>query len=166
TVRTPRRHLQPDGFGVFPYASEESGGLPLTPQFRVFSSNLQPLCSLGNDVVFFGEEEPDIIWDGTGEAVCISGREAAHGLKYVEDGQEKLFTADGCLMEEQGKLILLTETASSEVKVYPEGNTELHFCREIQPEGQLILLQEEETYVEYEIRIRGEMTEYLNDLWI
>ena len=87
-------------------------------------------------------------------------------MKYLEDGQEKLFTADGCLMEEQGKLILLTETASSEVKVYPEGNTELHFCREIQPEGQLILLQEEETYVEYEIRIRGEMTEYLNDLWI
>ena len=166
TARTPLLHLQPDGYGVFPYASEESGGLPLTPQFRVFSSNLQPLCSLGNDVVFFGEEEPDIIWDGTGEAVCISGREAAHGLKYVEDGQEKLFTADGCLMEEQGKLILLTETASSEVKVYPEGNTELHFCREIQPEGQLILLREEETYVEYEIRIRGEMTEYLNDLWI
>ena len=166
TARTPLLHLQPDGYGVFPYASEESGGLPLTPQFRIFSSNLQPLCSLGNDVVFFGEEEPDIIWDGTGEAVCISGREAAHGLKYVEDGQEKLFTADGCLMEEQGKLILLTETASSEVKVYPEGKTELHFCREIQPEGQLILLREEETYVEYEIRIRGEMTEYLNDLWI
>lgn len=165
-ARTPLLHLREDGYGLFPYASEESGGLPMTSELRVFSSNLQPLCSLGNHVVFFGEEEPDIVWDGRGEVICISGREAAHGVKYMEDGQEKLFTADGCLMEEQGKLILLTEEASGEVKIYPEGRTELHFCREIQPEGQLVLLQKNDRYVEYEIGICAERTENLNDLWI
>ena len=166
TAQTPPLHLKADGYGIFPYATEESGGLPLTFDFRVFSSNLQPLCALGSDVVFFGEEEPEIVWDGTGEAICISSREAAHGLKYPEEGQERLFTAEGCLMEEQGKLILLTEHASNEVKIYPQGETEIHFCREVQPAGTLLEVAEGEDYVEYEIQIRGEKTEWLNDLWI
>ena len=166
TAQTPPLHLKADGYGIFPYATEESGGLPLTFDFRVFSSNLQPLCALGSDVVFFGEEEPEIVWDGTGEAICISSREAAHGLKYPEEGQEQLFTAEGCLMEEQGKLILLTEHASNEVKIYPQGETEIHFCREVRPDGTLLEVAEGEDYVEYEIQIRGEKTEWLNDLWI
>lgn len=166
TARLPRLTLAEDSCGVFPYASEESGGMELTPQFRVFSSNWQPLCRLGQDVVFFGEGEPEILWEGSGQAVCITPWEARHGLKYMENGMERLFVADGCLYEEQGKLYLLSETDSSEVTVYPEGKTEVHFCSRARVQGDIAQERSGEEWEEYVIRTDITRTECLHDVWI
>ena len=116
TARTPLLYLQPDGYGVFPYASEESGGLPLTPQFRVFSSTCS-LCAPWAMTWYFSEKRSPTLFGMERERLSAF---PAGGCPWIEvRGGRAGKTVYGRWLPDggAGKLILLTETASSEVKV-------------------------------------------------
>lgn len=148
-------------WGWLPYAAQETEGMVLTPGFRLFSSNYSLLCRLGDDVVFFGCGEPEVLWQGKGNAVCISSYEAEHGLKF----SGKYFVSDGCLVEEKGNLYLLTKREKNVVKCYPEGREEQVCCESAKAKVSWECRDIREDYREYQVNIRGEQ-EKLHDLWI
>ncbi|MBS6195351.1 MAG: beta-galactosidase, partial [Clostridiales bacterium] len=160
-IELPEIHMKEDTWGWIPYAAQETEGMEFTPEFRLYSSNYTPLCSLGDDVVFFGEGEAEILWQGQGNAVCIEPWEAEHGFKHGK----KLYAAEGCLMEERGELYLLTQSEENTVTVYPEKKVEMVKCEKA-PAGLKVNERERNSqFVEYELDVEP-CAQFCHDLWI
>jgi beta-galactosidase len=165
-IQTPDILMQKNCWGWIPYAAEETDGMCLTPAFRLYSSNYAPLCRLKEDVVFFGEGEPEIVWNGGGDAICIDRWSAEHAIKYGE----KLYVADGCLMVEDNQLYLLTNQEENQVVIYPEEKKADVSCEKAKAELKITQVKNKgeengELYAEYELSITGDLKE-CNDVWI
>ncbi|NCB91156.1 MAG: beta-galactosidase [Clostridia bacterium] len=160
-IEIPEICMEAGTAGWIPYAAQETDGMVLTPEFRLYSSNCPVLCRLGEDVVFFGEGEPEVVWQGSGDALFISKWEAEHALKY----KEQLYVADGCLIQEKDKLSLITQKERNEIMVYPEEKREEVCCEPAEVSIKLKECEENGIYVEYELLIYGSL-EKCHDLWI
>lgn len=160
-IQIPKISMKENTWGWIPYAAEETEGMELTPEFHLYTANAMPLCSLGNDVVFFGEEDAEITWQGTGNVILISREEAEHSFKY----KDKLYVSEGCLAEEGEQLYLYSSQNENTVTVYPEKIKKQFSCEKAGVSLEIKETQRRTEYVEYQLQI-GRETDNIHDLWI
>lgn len=106
----PPMDIPTDFYGVLPFNLRVGAR-------RLRTTSAQLLCRLGDLPVLYAwpGQKPEVCFDG--DFLLLSREEALHAWRVGES----LYLAPGCLMEEEGGLVLLTDEPRAHVRRLPDG---------------------------------------------